>query len=73
MNTIDSYFEYNVPITKNMRVGNHPFISDVRNDVKVDLPNGNSIPQGGFNLKYQYQVNFIKAVNTVHFLKRLTE
>ena len=23
-----------------MRVGNHPFISDVRNDVKVDLPNG---------------------------------
>ena len=42
MNTIDSYFEYSVPITKNMKVGNHPFISDIRNDVKVDLPNGNS-------------------------------
>ena len=40
MNTIDSYFEYIIPIKKNMDVGNHPFISDVRNDVKVDLPNG---------------------------------
>mgnify|MGYP001160023688 FL=1 len=40
MNTIDSYFQYSVPIRKNMDVGNHPFISDVRNNVKVDLPNG---------------------------------
>ena len=42
MNTIDSYFEYSVPIRKNMDVGNHPFISDVRDNVKVDLPNGQS-------------------------------
>ena len=42
MNTIDSYFEYSVPIRKNMDVGNHPFINDVRDNVKVDLPNGQS-------------------------------
>ena len=40
MNTIDSYFEYRIPIKKNMDVGNHPFISDVRDNVKVELPNG---------------------------------
>ena len=40
MNTIDSYFEYRIPIKKNMNVGNHPFISDVRDNVKVELPNG---------------------------------
>ena len=40
MNTIDSYFEYKIPIKKNMDVGNHPFISDIRNNVKVELPNG---------------------------------
>ena len=34
MNTIDSYFEYRVPITKSMGVGNHPFITDVRENVK---------------------------------------
>ena len=40
MNTIDSYFEYKIPIKKNMDVGNHPFISDIRNNVKVELLNG---------------------------------
>ena len=40
MNTIDSYFEYSIPIKKNMDVGNHPFISDVRDNVEVELPNG---------------------------------
>ena len=43
MNTIDSYFQYSMPITKNHECGNHPFISDIRNDVKVDLPNGQTI------------------------------
>ena len=43
MNTIDSYFEYRVPIRKSMGVGNHPFISDVRENVKVSLPNGDEI------------------------------
>ena len=43
MNTIDSYFEYRVPIAKNMTVGNHPFITDVRENVTVDLPNGQQL------------------------------
>ncbi len=43
MNTIDSYFEYRVPISQSMTVGNHPFITDVRDNVKVDLPNGDKI------------------------------
>ncbi|MDC0355324.1 cell surface protein SprA [Flavobacteriaceae bacterium] len=61
MNTIDSYFEYNVPITKNMRVGNHPFISDVRNDVKVDLPNGNSINTRWIQFKIPVSSQFYKS------------
>ena len=40
MNTIDSYFEYRVPIQKNMSVGSHPFIADVRLNNNVELANG---------------------------------
>ena len=40
MNTIDSYFEYRVPIQKNMDVGTHPFLSDVRINTNVQLSNG---------------------------------
>ena len=36
MNTINSYFEYRVPISKNMTVGNHPFITDVRENVRCN-------------------------------------
>ena len=61
MNTIDSYFEYSIPITKNMKVGNHPFISDVRNDVKVDLPNGNSITTRWIQFKIPVSSQFYKS------------
>lgn len=40
MNTIDSYFEYRIPILRNMTTDNHPFVSDVRDNVEVTLPNG---------------------------------
>jgi cell surface protein SprA len=40
MNTIDSYFEYRIPIQKNMQVGSHPFITDVRVNNNVELANG---------------------------------
>ena len=40
MNTIDSYFEYRIPIQKNMKVGSHPFIADVRVNNNVELANG---------------------------------
>ncbi len=42
MNTIDSYFEYRIPISKNMNVGNHPFVTDIRNTT-VNLPNGDEL------------------------------
>lgn len=40
MNTIDSYFEYRIPIRKNMSVGAHPFLVDVRENNNVELANG---------------------------------
>ena len=40
MNTIDSYFEYRIPIQKNMHVGSHPFLTDVRVNNNVELANG---------------------------------
>ena len=40
MNTIDSYFEYRIPIQKNMQVGTHPFLADIRENNNVQLPNG---------------------------------
>lgn len=40
MNTIDSYFEYRIPIRRSMTTENHPFVSDIRDNVEVTLPNG---------------------------------
>ena len=59
MNTIDSYFEYSMPITKNMAVGNHPFISDIRNDVRVDLPNGQTINTKWIQFKIPVSLSLI--------------
>ena len=42
MNRIDSYFQYSIPLFKNMSRENHPFIIDGREN-NVKLPNGNSI------------------------------
>ncbi len=40
MNTIDRYFQYRIPIGKNMKVGIHPFLVDVRENDNIELPNG---------------------------------
>ncbi len=40
MNTIDRYYQYRVPIGKNMQVGVHPFLVDVRENDNIQLPNG---------------------------------
>jgi cell surface protein SprA len=40
MNTIDRYFQYRIPIQKNMQVGSHPFLVDVREKDNIQLPNG---------------------------------
>ena len=69
MNTIDSYFEYTVPITKNMNVGNHPFINDVRNDVKVDLPNGNTIITRWIQFKIPVSSQFYRSNKYSSFFK----
>ena len=52
MNTIDSYFEYKIPIEKNMRVGGHPFVTDVRENVNVELPNGQTWLHAGFSSRF---------------------
>ncbi len=69
MNTIDSYFEYSMPITKNMAVGNHPFISDIRNDVKVDLPNGQTITTRWIQFKIPVSSQFYKSNKYSPFFK----
>jgi len=40
MNTIDRYFQYRIPIEKNMQVATHPFLVDVRENDNIELPNG---------------------------------
>jgi len=58
MNTIDSYFEYRIPITKEMRVGNHPFVTDVREDVKVNAPNGDQYTTRWIQFKVPIQKSY---------------
>ena len=71
MNTIDSYFEYTVPIRKNMDVGNHPFISDVRENVKVELPNGQSKTTRWIQFKIPVFKQFYKSSKYSPFFKSI--
>lgn len=43
MNTINSYFEYEVKIFPGMNINNSPYITDVK-EVNAPLPNGEQIP-----------------------------
>ena len=61
MNTIDSYFEYRVPISKSMGVGNHPFITDVRKNVKVIAPNGDEITTRWIQFKIPVQKGYYEG------------
>lgn len=58
MNTIDSYFEYRVPINKNMQVGNHPFVTDVRENVQVNAPNGDEYTTRWIQFKVPIQKSY---------------
>ena len=86
MNTIDSYFEYKVPIRKGMNVGNHPFVTDVRENINVTLPNGRSITTRwiqfkvpidksyylGTNFKDYYQnINGIEDLRSIRFMRMI--
>ncbi len=61
MNTINSYFEYRVPIAKNMTIGNHPFVTDVRENVKVQTPNGDEITTRWIQFKIPIQKNYYQG------------
>ena len=86
MNTIDSYFEYRVPITRDMTVGNHPFVTDVRENVKVEVPNGDQITtrwiqfkvpvqkayyQGTSFQQYFEAINSIEDLRSIRFMRML--
>ena len=80
MNTIDSYFEYRVPIFKSMQVGNHPFITDVRENIKVNAPNGDEYTTRWIQFKIPIQKsyyentsfdNYFEAVNEINDLRSI--
>ena len=77
MNTIDSYFEYRIPIEKNMTVGAHPFVTDVRENVTVSLPNGENLVTRWIQFKvpidksYYQGTNFSSYFNTVNGIQDL--
>ena len=80
MNTIDSYFEYRVPIAKNMQVGNHPFVTDVRENIKVNAPNGDELVVRWIQFKVPIQKdyyentsfnNYFKSVNAINDLRSI--
>ena len=54
-----------------MNVGNHPFISDVRNDVKVDLPNGNTITTRWIQFKIPVSSQFYRSNKYSPFFKSI--
>ena len=80
MNTIDSYFEYRVPITRNMQVGNHPFVTDVRENVQVNAPNGDEYITRWIQFKVPIQKSYYEntsfdpyfdAVNAIDDLRSI--
>ena len=80
MNTIDSYFEYRIPITRDMTVGNHPFVTDVRENVKVEVPNGDQITTRWIQFKVPVQKgyyqgtafqNYFEAINSIEDLRSI--
>ena len=80
MNTIDSYFEYRIPISKSMGVGNHPFITDVRENVKVSAPNGEEITTRWIQFKIPVQKGYyedtqfneyFEAINNIEDLRSI--
>ena len=56
MNRINSYFEYRIPLTKNMNSENSPFIVDSRT-TEIKLPMEILQNLNGYYLKCQYSKN----------------
>jgi cell surface protein SprA len=73
MNTINAYYEYKIDIQPNMNVGSN-FITDVRETVAENLPNGNSIPVRWLQFKipvkdYQNKVGSISDFRSIRFMR----
>ncbi len=73
MNTIDSYFEYRVPIRKEMNVGNHPFVTDVRENISVALPNGRSITTRWIQFKVPIDKTYYLETNFKDYYENINE
>ena len=71
MNTIDSYFEYKIPISRSMTVGNHPFIADVRENVKIDLPNGDNIITRWIQFKVPVKKSYYESSNFSNYFESI--
>jgi len=71
MNTIDSYFEYRIPVSRSMTVGNHPFITDVRENVKVDLPNGDNITTRWIQFKVPVKKEYYESSNYSNYFESI--
>lgn len=80
MNTIDRYFQYRIPIGKNMQVGSHPFLFDVRETDNIELPNGQVITARWLQFRIpvvpdyyeapSYQ-NYFEAINGMEDLRSI--
>ena len=80
MNRINSYFEYRIPLTKNMNSENSPFIVDSRT-TEIKLPNGNTSKSKWLLFKvpifkeYYESKNldqYFKAINGINDLKSIS-
>ncbi len=80
MNRVNSYFEYRIPLLKNITKDNHPFVSDIRENNSVKLANGNVSQSRWIQFKIpifpeyyegtRYS-NFFSAINGISDLKSI--
>ncbi len=63
MNTIERYFKYKIPIAKNMNIENHPFITDIRDNVVVDLPNSEKLTTRWIQFKIPIAKSYYEGTN----------
>ena len=80
MNRVDSYFEYKIPILKNITKENHPFVSDIRENSNVKLANGSTTSSRWIQFKIpifpEYYEgtkygSFFNAINGINDLKTI--
>jgi cell surface protein SprA len=75
MNTVDSYFEYNIPIRPGqMTVETNEYITDVREDIDVTLQNNQTIPVRWVQFKIPINepdqaVNGISDFRSIRFMR----